>query len=280
MQEWPGGFIELDAALPTSAEARVYDLAVRLEEGMARHPAHPPYAFVLTKKHGEFAYPNGITSVSELFAMGAHVGTHIDALGHIGYCGEVHGGHKIADHQSISGGLEVGSADEIPPLLGPARLLDAEALFGRELTPADEIGPDQLDAWFADHQPPGEGDVVVIRTGWMKYWGDADRYIGLETGLPGLTRAGAEWLSARGIVAVGSDTMNLEHKKLGVVCLDAHVHLLVERGIYIMESLDLERLAADGVTDFTIFSVGLRLKGASGSPIRPLAIVEPSQLGG
>jgi kynurenine formamidase len=280
VHEWPGGFIELSAALPAVEEARVYDLAVRLEEGMARHPAHPPYAFVLTKKHGEFSYPNGISSVSELFAMGAHVGTHVDALGHIGCCGEIHGGHRIADHQSISGGLQVGSAEQIPPLLGTARLLDAEALFGRELTPADEIGPEQLDAWFADHQPPTEGELVVIRTGWMKYWDDADRYIGLETGLPGLTRTGAEWLSARGILAVGSDTMNLEHKKPGGVCLDVHVHLLVEKGIYIIESLDLEQLAADGVTDFTFVAAALRLKGASGSPIRPLAIVQPNQLDG
>lgn len=280
MHDWAGGFIELDTTLPAIDGARAYDLAVRLEEGMSRHPAHPPYSFVLTKKHGEFPYPNGITSVSEQFAMGAHVGTHVDALGHIGCCGEVHGGHRIADHQSISGGLEVGSAEEIPPLIGPARLIDAEALFGRELTPADGIGPDQLDAWFGEHAAPGPGDLVVIRTGWMKYWADADRYIGLETGLPGLTRAGAEWLSARGVLAVGSDTMNLEHKKLGVVSLDVHVHLLLEKGIYIIESLELERLAADRVTDFTFLAAALRLRGASGSPIRPLAIVPgPGRLG-
>jgi kynurenine formamidase len=273
MHDWSGTHLDLETSFPSSGEVRAYDLAVRLEEGMSRHPAHPPYSFVLTKEHGQNPYPGGITSVSELFAMGAHVGTHIDALGHIAHCGEIHGGHRIADHQSVSGGLEVGSTEEIPPLLGPGHLLDAEALLGRELTPEDGIGPDHLAEWFAEHTAPAPGDVVLIRTGWMRHWQDMDTYIGLQTGLPGLTRAGAEWLSERRIVAAGSDTMNLEHKRVGVVCLQVHVHFLVEKGIYIMESLDLEHLAADGVTEFTFVAAPLRIKGGSGSPIRPLALV-------
>jgi kynurenine formamidase len=273
MHDWAGRFHELTTSFPQSGRARVYDLAVRLEEGMSRHPAHPPYSFILTKEHGDHPYPGGITSVSEMFAMGAHVGTHIDALGHIAHCGEIHGGHEIAGAHSVSGGLEIGSAEEIPPLLGPGHLVDAPALLGRDLTPEDGIGPDQLEGWFSDHRPPEPGSVVLIRTGWMRLWRDTNRYIGLETGLPGLTRAGAEWLSERGIVAAGSDTMNLEHKQVGVVCLQVHVHFLVEKGVYIMESLDLELLAADGVAEFTFSATPLRLKGASGSPIRPLAIV-------
>jgi len=273
MHEWAGSFHELSAEFPPSGPTRVYDLAVRLEVGMSRHPAHPPYAFALTKEHGDFPYGNGITAVSEAFTMGAHVGTHVDALGHVAHCGEIHGGHEIAGRHSIAGGLEIGSAEEIPPLLGPAHLLDAERLFGRELTVDDRIDAAGLERWFDQHPAPRPGSIVLIRTGWMKYWDDANRYIGIQIGLPGLTRDGAEWLSERGILAAGSDTMNLEHKEVGVVCLDVHVHFLVETGTYIMESLDLEQLAADGVTELTFAAAPLRLKGATGSPIRPLGIV-------
>lgn len=273
MNDWAGRLHESTIEFPPSGPTRVYDLAVRLEVGMSRHPAHPPYAFALTKEHGDFPYGNGITAVSEAFTMGAHVGTHVDALGHVAHCGEIHGGHEIAGRHSIAGGLEIGSAEEIPPLLGAAHLVDAERLFGRELTVDDQIDAARLESWFDEHPAPQPGSIVLIRTGWMKYWDDPNRYIGIQVGLPGLTREGAEWLSERGILAAGSDTMNLEHKKVGVVCLDVHVHLLVERGIYIMESLNLEQMAADGVTELSFAAAPLRLKGATGSPIRPLGIV-------
>jgi kynurenine formamidase len=108
----------------------------------------------------------------------------------------------------------------------------------------------------------------------MQLWDDANRYIGLETGLPGLTRDGAEWLSERGIIAAGSDTMNLEHKVAGVVSLQVHLHFLFETGIYIMESMNLEVLARDGVSDFTFVASPLRIRGGTGSPLRPLAVVD------
>jgi kynurenine formamidase len=270
---WSGDVYTLPYQVPITSAAKVYDLAVRLEAGMSRHPAHPPFSLTLMKKHGQDPYPDGITTTSELMTVGGHVGTHVDALGHIAYCGEIFGGRPIADAQSINGGLEVGSAEEIPPLIGRGHLFDGPALLGRDLTPADGIGPDLLKNWFADHEEPGPGSVVVLRTGWMKRWSDPDSYIGLKTGLPGLTRDGAEWLADLGVLAVGSDTMNLEHKIAGVVCLQVHVHLLVERGVFIMESMNLEGLAAAGVTDFLFMAAPLRIKGGTGSPIRPLAIV-------
>jgi kynurenine formamidase len=273
MHDWAGGYHELTTVFPASGHSRIYDLAVRLERGMSRHPAHPPYSFALTKRHDEFPYPGGISSVSELITMGGHAGTHVDALGHISYCGEICGGVAIGELHSHSDGLEVGSVEEIPPLIGPGHLIDAEALFERELTPADSIGPSELEQWFDLHTAPTAGSIVLIRNGWMRFWGDVNRYIGLETGLPGLNREGAEWLSERGVIAVGSDTMNLEHKIAGVVSLQVHRHLLVESGIYIMESMQLDKLAADRVSDFSFFASPLRIKGGSGSPLRPLAIV-------
>ncbi|HWI73876.1 MAG TPA: hypothetical protein VNT55_18085 [Baekduia sp.] len=69
----------------------------------------------------------------------------------------------------VQGGLEVGSVEEVPPLLGEGHLVDAVALFGRDLVPADGIGPDELESWFCDRPAPKPGSVVLLRTGWMRY---------------------------------------------------------------------------------------------------------------
>ena len=274
MVDWAGRSIDTDVAWPASSRVRIFDLAVGLEAGMTRHPNHPPYAFAMAKRHGEHNYPDGVSAAMELFTTGGHVGTHVDALGHISKDGKIHGGHSILDLQSATGGLAAGSVEEIPPLIGRGHLVDAVRLFGRELTPADGIGPAQLESWFDDKDEPGPGSVVLVRTGWMRYFSDSDRYLGLTTGLPGVTRAGAEWLSDRGILACGSDTMNYEHKPdPSKVSLSVHVHNLVEKGIFIMESMNLEQLAAAEAYDFTFVALPLRIRGGTGSPIRPVAIV-------
>jgi kynurenine formamidase len=54
--------------------------------------------------------------------------------------------------------------------------------------------------------------------------------------------------------------------------MPVHVHLLVERGIHIIEVLDLEKLAEDGVSEFLFVALPLRIRGATGSPIRPIAL--------
>jgi kynurenine formamidase len=260
--QWPQG------------STRAYDLAVLLETGMTRHAAHPPFSYALVKKHHEHPYPGGISSAMEMLTMGAHVGTHVDAPGHISLDGCIFGGREVAEYESSWDGISVGSVEELPPLIGPGHLVDGEVLFGRELTPADGFGADELDSWFADRTAPEPGSIVVFRTGYMKYWHDTDKYLGTGKGLPGVTLSGAKWLTDRGVRAVGSDTVNFENKPQWTVpALHVHVHMLVENGTPIMESLDLEALAADEVEDFFFVASALRIKGGTGSPIRPLAFV-------
>lgn len=271
--DWAGGSYDTSIPWPTSSDVRIFDLSVELRTGMPRHPYHPPFGLAMAKVHGQGSYPDGITSAMAQFVTGDNVGSHVDALGHIAVDGHVHGGRPVGE-QSATDGISVGAVTELPPLIGRGHLLDAEVLFGRELTPADGIGPEQLEQWFADRAQPGRGDVVLVRTGWMKKWPDYDEYLGLTTGLPGVTVEGARWLSSRGILATGSDTMNYEHKPdVKVVALRVHVHNLVESGIPIMESLDLEALAAARAYDFLFVALPLRLRGGTGSPLRPVAVV-------
>ncbi|MBW8706781.1 Kynurenine formamidase [Streptomyces sp. MBT84] len=122
---------------------------------------------------------------------------------------------------------------------------------------------------------PREGDVAVVRTGWARHFDDPVAYLGKESGVPGITEDAGEWLAERGVRAVGCDTTACEQIPPGAghSVLPVHRLLLVDHGIYIMEHLALEDLAATGVHEFLFIVAPLRIVGGTGSPIRPLAVV-------
>lgn len=249
--------------------ARVYDLAQPYFVGMPHHPVHPPFLFGLAKKHGDFVTPAGTSSASEALALGGHVGTHIDALCHFSRNGRLHNGIAVTDIQSYDAGIGALSVDTIAPIFRRGILLDvAEA----DPLPVDRtIRPEDLEhACSRQDVDLRRGDVVLIRTGWAQYWSDPARYIAEVRG-PGPDLAAAEWLSARGAFAVGSDTIAFE--KVPARDMPVHVHLLVYKGVHIIEALDLEELARDRVWEFAFIAAPLKIRGGTGSPIRPLALV-------
>jgi kynurenine formamidase len=73
------------------------------------------------------------------------------------------------------------------------------------------------------------------------------------------------------VFAAGSDTLAFENTPAAT--MPVHVHLLVESGIHIMECLNLEEIAAAGVREFLLVAAPLKLRGATGAPMRPLALV-------
>lgn len=251
----------------------MFDLAQPYYVGMPHHPSHPPFLFSLTKKHGDMHTPAGNSSAADAIAMGSHVGTHIDGFGHFSCGGRLHGGHAVDEVQSYSGGLTVHTAEGIAPIVRRGVLLDA-APGGGVLT-ADAVLDAETLAGIAAGQGTRirRGDVVLLRTGWARYWEDATSYINAIAGAPagpGPNLAGARWLSEQGPIAVGSDTVAFE--SVPAPDMPVHVHLLVESGIHILEALQLDALAAAGVFEFLFVAAPLRLRGGTGAPIRPLAL--------
>ena len=252
--------------------AKVFDLAQPYFVGMPHHPSHPPFLFSLVKQHGEYIGPTGNSSASDALAMGTHVGTHIDGLCHFSCGGKLHGGEEAASAQSYAGGLRKFSIDTIAPILRRGRLLDIAGLEQTTALPRDfEITAAHLDA-AAERQSLEirEGDVVLVRTGWAAYFEDPGKFISEVHG-PGPGIEGARWLSSRRIYAAGSDTVAFE--KVPDASMPVHVHLLVESGIHIIECLNLEELAAAKVYEFLFVALPLKIRGATGSPVRPVALV-------
>ncbi len=255
----------------------VVDLGRPMSVGMPQSSNHPQYWHTLPRRHGDMVRADGGSAANDLVVTGTHVGTHIDALAHVSQDGKLHGG---ADAVAAGRGgrfLEHG-VHTIAPMVCRGVLLDVPGALGvPACEPGYEITPDDLDA--AERRAGaevGEGDVALVRSGWGQRFDDGvEAYTGRVTGVPGVSEAGAHWLAERQVRAAGADTIAFERLAPGEghALLPAHRVLLVESGIYIVETLALEELAAVGATDFTFVLVPLNLVGATGSPVRPLAVL-------
>lgn len=269
---------------------RAYSLAATRFPGMPLFPGHPPFQVLSYRTpHGLRAAGENLWSptpnhaqlgcMTEVVSSTTHSGAHIDALAHmtIGEDARWYGGANAADHLGDFGPT-VGDAASLPPLFTRGVLLDAARHRDVPCLPAaSPIDADEIEA-MADSQGVqiGQWDVVVVRTGYMSLWPDAARMAEHKT--PGPDLSAAELLAERGVVAVGSDTETFEVQPTPDPGdpsnpQPVHTRLLIERGIYIMESLDLERLAADRVYEFLFIALPLKIKGATGSMLDPLALV-------
>jgi kynurenine formamidase len=277
------------AALTVPQRGQVYDLASEWWRHMPVFAGYPQFEVVTyNSPHGErigrrfpFAQPGGnevqFGYFSEIISGSLHTGTHIDALSHV-TCGEHdewHGGTPAADSIGDFGSTAGGDAASIPPIVSSGVLLDIPTTLGIDVLPAQfEITGEHLEA-AAERAgvTVTSDDVVLIRTGQMRYWPDIEK-ITAECAGSGVGPDGADWLVARGIRYTGADTQAYESRpsRIDGNPLPVHITLLHDHGIHIMEWVNCEQLAADGVARFLFVALPLSIRGGSGSPIRPIAI--------
>jgi len=118
------------------------------------------------------------------------------------------------------------------------------------------------------------GDVLLVRTGFATAWTDETVYLNAA----GVSKSGNIWAADQGVRAVGADNMAwdcmTERDPETNMVLFGHAHLLVTHGIHIIENLNLEELAEARIHEFAFIGVPLKFRGATGSPIRPLALID------
>jgi kynurenine formamidase len=253
----------------------VVDLGRQLRVGMPQSPNHPQFWHTLPRRHGDMKRVDGGSAANDMITMGTHVGTHIDALAHVSHDGKMYG-----DIDAVAAGVGGKYVDlgvhTVAPMLCRGVLLDIAGLHGVEcLEGGYEITVADLEAAAARAEVViGRGDVVLIRSGWGTKFAEGAPYVGGPTGVPGIGEQGAEWLAERHIHAAGADTIAFERLAPGGghAVLPAHRVLLVENGIYIIEALDLDELATRVWGGFTFILGPMNIFGATGSPVRPLAV--------
>jgi kynurenine formamidase len=252
---------------------RIFDLGQIIFPGMPHHPNQPPFGYTLLKKHGDITLEEKkISFCSDIFIIGGHTGTHLDAVAHVACNNRVFNDVDISDKQDYQNGLGIQSIEITPPVVRRGVLLDIPKSIGMEVLPHEfGIGENELRQAGRDEGVElQEGDVVLIRTGWIRYWDARKKYLSVDKGVPGVTEDGARYLASLEIGFTGTDTT--AYDKVPPHHLPCHVVLLVENGIQIMEMLNLEELSKNEVYDFLFIALPLKIRGGTGSPIRPIAI--------
>jgi kynurenine formamidase len=275
-------------AMKTVQKGKVYSLESQWWRGMPGHPVHPRFDVITYRSPrgeqnmkdqdylNEPANKINYGFVSELIMGTSHTGTHIDALCHV-TCGENaewYGGHSSHDELGDFGALN-SDASALRPIVTRGVMLDIPKVLGEDHCPAEfPIGAKEMqaavDAQGIEVRP---GDSILIRTGTMKFWPDTEKMAAAENS--GISMSGSEWLLEQSPAAVGADNVAFECAPSGVdgSPQPVHVHLIQQNGIPIMEWVNCEELAADGVYEFAFVCLPLTVVGATGSMVRPIAIV-------
>lgn len=260
-----------------SSTDRIYDLEhVRSADApyMAVHTVG--YTYTLHRHHQARA-DDPRSSASGVLIAGDHNGTHIDALCHQAEGMTLRGGMRVDEHVQTSTGFTSLGAETIEPILGRGVLVDVAGHRGIPALPLETtVSQAELEAAaVAQGTRIGSGDVALIRTGAGTLWDTPADYIRAA----GIAADASAWLASLGVRAVGADNIawDLDSPRIDPLTgttLPGHVILLVRHGIHIIENLYLEELARDRVYTFTFICVPPKLKGATGSPVRPLAVVQ------
>ena len=272
------------SALSLARTGEMYDLDTGRWVGMEVPSTEPPYQ-VLTYRspRGERVqndYPNWTGTpvqmgwLGDLVVTGTHIGTHIDALSHItsGERDQWYGGHSADEFLGDFGPL-VADASAIPPIITRGVLIDVAGALGKDILPAGYIiTPDDLQAALSRQGNDVQRfDTVMVRTGYTRAWNTPtqDEHTGAGIGIDA-----AQWLVEQGAVALGADTEAVEAVPSGDATNPHPVHIrcLGQWGVHLIEMLYLEELARDRVYNFLFVCLPPRLRGATGSFVRPIAI--------
>jgi len=192
------------------------------------------------------------------------------------FCAAEHGGtHIDAPIHFAQGGKTV---DEIPltQLIAPAVKVDVseQAIANRDY----QIGVEDFNAWESRHGKIPDGSIVLLQTGYGRYWPNRVQYLGTdkrgaegvaELHFPGLQPAAAEWLvKNRKISAVGIDTASIDYGRSQM--FGSHV-MLMGHNVPAFENIaNLDKVPTVGMQ---IVALPMKIKGGSGGPLRIVAFV-------
>ncbi len=267
------------------ADGKTYDLSVDYFVGMPSFHSlgDPGYQYWLTHtpRGTVVDNPNGlgkamnekVSYTGDAISMYTHMGTHIDALNHFGLNGKIWNGYSADEYLGDKGWKKTG-AETIPPIVARGVLIDVAGYKGADVLPENyRVSSDDLKGALAKQNVRlYPGDVVLIRTGQAKHYHDAGHYL---HNYPGINLDAVRWLvEDQKAMLLGADNLSFEAfpPERSDNWVPVHTYLLAEKGVMFIEQMFLEDLARDKVYEFAFLAASLKLKGASGSPMRPLAM--------
>ncbi|MFC2066867.1 cyclase family protein [Chloroflexota bacterium] len=273
----------LKSALTSVKKGKVYSLAVPLQMNNAPRLTfggrRAACVHLMSLDGGDFAAgtrragSDGVETADDYLFLALHSTTHIDALCHCWIDDKLYGG--FSGNTVRSNGARYCGIDKVKWIVARGVLLDIAKYRGVDILERGyAITPADLDGCAAQEGVTFKsGDVLLIRTGWINaYPQDPNGWD--KGGRPGIGVATLPWIVEKEICAIGADNTGVEvsppedPNKVA----PAHVELLRNRGVYLMEVLSLDELARDETYEFLFMAAPLSITGGAGSPLNPLAI--------
>ena len=234
--------------------ARVVDLTHAFSEETLYWPNSPSGFEFKQLAHGET--PGGYFYASNAFCAPEHGGTHLDAPIHFSERGR--------------------TLDMVPvrDLMAPAAIIDIIPKLRRQ--PDYRLTADDVREWEAKHGEIQPGTIVLLRTGWARYYGNRKVYFGDDT--PGATdnlhfpsygeEAARLLVEERQVAALGVDTASIDYGQ----SKDFMVHRIAaaRNGPGLENLADLEDLPETGAF---VIALPMKIRGGSGGPLRVVAVV-------
>lgn len=251
----------LSAAAASSAQrpfdpsaSRLIDLTHAYSSRTVAWPTSPS-RFTLEK----LAYgpaPGGYFYAANALSTPEHAGTHLDAPIHFA------AGKRTTDQVPLE------------QLVAPAAVIDVSTRAGADrdyrLTRADVL------AFEKAHGRIAAGTIVLLRTGWSRFWPDVKEYLGDDTpgdasklSFPGFGVDAARLLvEERRIAALGIDTASIDYGR----STDFMVHrVAAAQNVPGLENLtNLDRLPPTGAT---LLALPMKIEGGSGGPLRAVGVI-------
>jgi kynurenine formamidase len=234
-------------------EKKLVDMTYEFARQTLHWPTAKPFQL---DKVAEGRTPQGFWYSSYNYSGSEHVGTHLDAPFH------------FAEGRWTTDQIPLGKT------IGPAVRIDvrSKADIDRDYL----LTVDDIRSWEKRNGRLPKDVIVLMYSGWGRYWGDRKRYLGTdEPGnvsdlhFPGFSKEAAEFLvKERSVKAVGIDTPSIDHGP----SRDFLAHQFFgAANVPIFENVaSLDKLPAKGAT---VFAIPMKIKGGSGAPLRIFALL-------
>lgn len=280
-------------ALTIPRTGQTYELGHMYEASMPQYTPRPYYLNVVPAAP---ATSEGRNTVHGDYFTGfiGQMGTQFDALSHQGQTLEMADGsfksvfyngfteEELTGGNRGQGGVEALGVEHMKPFITRGVLVDIAAYKGVDtLGPRYEVNMNDvrgaLERQGMGEESIGQGDAVLFHYGWSVNWTNPSKYndsffgVGENEGSPGIGAEVARWLATRKVSIVGGDSCCVQ---IMPPTGGGNVHhiLFFEEGIPLLENMELADVARDQVYEFLFLNLTIPIKGATGSPVRPIAV--------
>lgn len=240
---------------PDAFSGKIIDLTYAYDSTTVYWPTEKGFVF---EKGQEGFTAGGWYYTANRFWTPEHGGTHIDAPIHF-----------FKDRAYL---------DQLPleRLIGNGVVIDVSEKCAAN--PDYQVSVEDLTGWEATHGQKLNDVIVLLRTGYGKFWPDRVKYMGTnDRGIeavaklhfPGLHPDAAKWIvENRNVKAIGLDTPSIDYGQ----SKDFKTHVtLYEKSLSAMENVaNLDQLPEEG---FTVIALPMKIKGGSGGPLRIIAVM-------